>query len=150
MPQSLAKIYLHLVFATKGHRPIIDPSHRDELAAYAVGTMKGLNCPSIRIRAVADHLHCLFLLGRTTEVADVVEALKGSTSRWLKTKGPDYAQFHWQVGYGVFSVSASLVEATCAYIDNQEAHHRQCTFKDEFLTFLKKYDMEYDERYVWD
>ena len=112
-------------------------------------TMPYLRVP-IEINTEPDHAHVLFLLGRTASLSDVVGGLKKSATEWLRARSPQYAGFHWQAGYGAFSVSQSAVEDVRTYIRNQAEHHRVKTFQDEFRAFLKKYEIEYDEKYVWD
>jgi REP element-mobilizing transposase RayT len=97
-----------------------------------------------------DHLHILFRLGRRQSTADVVEELKKSSSKWIKAKGQEFASFYWQNGYGAFSVGQSGVAEVTNYISRQKEHHRNKTFQEEFRTFLTKFELEYDERYVWD
>jgi REP element-mobilizing transposase RayT len=151
MPQSLAQIYLHIVFSTKDRRPFLqDKSIRDEAHNYLGGACNNLGCPVLRVGGVADHVHILCRLGRTLSVAELVKELKRVSSQWLKAKSPDLADFYWQNGYGAFSVSPGHVEALRAYIANQEEHHRQTTFQDEYRRLLTKYGLEWDERYVWD
>jgi putative transposase len=151
MPQSLAQIYLHIVFSTKERRPCLhDALVRDEVHNYLGGTCNNLDCPVLRVGGVADHVHILCRLGRSISVADLVRELKRESSKWLKTKGPDLADFHWQNGYGAFSISPGHVEAVRRYIETQEEHHRAVTFQDEFRRLLTKYGLEWDERYVWD
>jgi REP element-mobilizing transposase RayT len=111
---------------------------------------RSLDCPSLAIGGTADHIHALFRLSRTKTVADIVEEVKVATSKWLKTKGPTLRYFHWQNGYGAFSIGESGVNALRRYIAAQEEHHRRLTFQDEFRAILKKYRILYDERYVWD
>ena len=106
--------------------------------------------PAKLIGGIADHIHALFNLSRTWCVADVVEAVKTSTSKWMKTQDPVLRAFSWQTGYGAFSVSRSNVETVEEYIRNQRVHHRVQDFKTEFRGLLKKHEVEYDERYVWD
>jgi REP element-mobilizing transposase RayT len=150
MPQSLAQIYLHLVFSTKERRPYIrDDAIRIEAHHYLGGTCNNLDCPILRVGGTEDHVHVLCRLGRTITVANLVKELKRESSQWLKTK-PDLEEFSWQNGYGAFSVSPSHVDALRAYIENQEGHHRKETFQDGFRRLLTKYQIEWDERYVWD
>lgn len=106
--------------------------------------------PSLTINGVADHVHILFLLSRKHALCDVVEEVKKSTSKWIKTKGNFYKNFYWQNGYGAFSVSQSNVEVVKKYIEDQKEHHRRKSFKEEYLGLLKKYHVDYDEKYVWD
>ncbi|MBI3410755.1 MAG: IS200/IS605 family transposase [Planctomycetes bacterium] len=151
MPQSLAQIYVHIVFSTKERRPFLqDQSLREEAHKYLGAMCNNLDCPVLRVGGVADHVHVLCRLGRTITLADLVRELKRESSKWLKTKAPTLDDFHWQNGYGAFSVSPAHVEAVRQYIANQEEHHRATSFQDEFRRLLKKYGLEWDERYVWD
>jgi putative transposase len=150
MPQSLAKIYIHLIFSTKNREPILADDVRAELHAYMGGTLKGLDCVPLEINSEPDHAHLLFLLSRKFALSDVIGGLKKSATDWLRTKGERYRQFFWQAGYGAFSVSQSGLDDVRTYIQTQRQHHTTKTFQDEFRAFLKKYEIEYDERYVWD
>ena len=102
------------------------------------------------INGTADHVHILSTLPRTVTLAKYIEEIKRPSSRWIKTKGGMYSKFAWQNGYGAFSVSSSKVDAVKRYIAGQKEHHREVTFIEEFLEFLQKYNIEYDERYLWD
>ncbi len=150
MPQSLANILVHLVFSTKDRRPLIDEGISDELHRYLSTACKTCGCPALRVGGTADHVHILFSLSRTTTVADVVQTVKADSSKWAKTKGRKYEQFAWQAGYGAFSISQSQVNRLTRYIAEQVKHHTTGTFQDEFRALLRKYEVEYDERYVWD
>lgn len=150
MPQSLASILVHLIFSTKNRQPWIEPSIEPELHPYVATVFKGLDSPCLTLNNTADHVHILFRLGRKASVADVVEKAKSSSSKWIKTKGPQYQEFYWQGGYGAFSIGESGVLALKQYIGNQKDHHRTKTFQEEFRVFLARYRVEYDERYVWD
>ncbi len=150
MPQSLSRILVHLVFSTKNREPFLTPGVQAELHPYVAGAFANLECPSLRVGGVEDHIHVLFGLSRTRTVADIVEAVKTGSSKWLKTKGPQFAGFHWQSGYGAFSVSQSDAEKVIEYIRNQAEHHRKTTFQEEYRRFLERYQISYDERYVWD
>ncbi len=150
MPQSLACILVHLVFSTKDRRPLISDAVRPQLRAYIVGTLVNHGSPSLITNSVADHVHILLSLSRTITIAKVVEKLKTGSSSWMKTQGQEFANFFWQNGYGAFSIGQSGVDQLKAYITNQPEHHRGVTFQEEYRMFLKKYTVEYDERYVWD
>jgi putative transposase len=151
MPQSLAQIYLHIVFSTKDRKAFLqDPAIRDEVHRYLGGTCNKLDCPVLCVGGVADHLHILCRLGRTISVADLVKELKRDSSQWVKAKSPPLADFYWQNGYGAFSVSPAHVEPLRDYIGKQEEHHRAETFQEEFRRLLAKYGLQWDERYVWD
>ena len=150
MPQSLAKLYVHLVFSTKNRDRCLTPDLRNDLHAYMGGTLNGLGCTAIEINSEPEHVHALFLLGRTVALSEMVGQFKTSSNEWLRTKHMRFAHFHWQNGYGAFSVSQSNVEGVRKYIRDQEEHHERISFQDEFRAFLRRYEVEYDERYVWD
>lgn len=150
MAQSLSKIYVHLIFSTKGREQTLPDEIRPELHAYLAGILKGLGCAPIEINTEPDHSHVLFLLARTVTLSDVVGHLKKSSNDWLRKQGPPFAEFFWQAGFGAFSVSQSQVEDVRAYIRNQREHHRAKSFQEELRAFFKAYEVEFDERYVWD
>lgn len=150
MPQSLARIYLHLIFSTKDRTPIINNQIRDPLHRYIATVLKNLGCHANLINSVEDHVHLLFELGRTVAVSKAVEDVKKSSSKWIKTQPAGVADFAWQSGYGIFSVSHSNVDAVRDYISSQREHHRKRTFQEELRTLLEKHGVEYDERYIWD
>ena len=151
MPQSLANVLLHIVFSTKHRTPFLkSKAIREELNAYMVGTLRKIDCPSLIVNCVEDHLHCLCQLSRTITIAKLVEEMKSSSSAWVKKQSTDLKDFYWQAGYGAFSVSQSNVETVKAYIANQEEHHQRIGFQDEFRQFLHRHGIEWDERYVWD
>ena len=151
MPQSLTQIYLHLVFSTKNRVPdLCDPEIRSHLLRYLVGTCHNQNSPSLQIGGVEDHIHILCRLGKTISVSNLVRELKRDSSKWLKEQSPSLADFHWQSGYGAFSLSPAHVDPAKVYIENQEEHHRTETFQDEFRRLCRKYGIEIDEQYVWD
>ncbi|MEI6534631.1 MAG: IS200/IS605 family transposase [Verrucomicrobiaceae bacterium] len=150
MPQSLAKLYVHLVFSTKNRDRVLLDDVRPDLHAYIGGTLNGMGCGPVEINTEPDHAHVLFLLSRTEALSDVVGGLKKSATEWLRARSPNYSRFHWQAGYGAFSVSQSALDDVRAYIRDQREHHRGRTFQDEFRALLQKYEIEFDERYVWD
>jgi len=148
MPQSLAKIYIHIVFSTKHGRTVISEEIRKELQAYIVGTITRLNSYTCEIYANPDHVHILCLLPRTITVADFVSKIKTSSSKWMKTIG--VSDFSWQDGYGIFSVSSSKAPVVEKYIRNQPTHHKKTNYKDELRLFFKEYNIDFNEKYVWD
>jgi len=151
MPQSLAKILVHTVFSTKDRRPFLrDKFLRDELHPYLGGILMHHDCQPLIVGGVEDHVHILSTLSRTCEVAEMVKEIKRGSSLWLKTKGPDLHNFAWQNGYGIFSIGYSQVAAVRDYIAKQDEHHRKISFPDEYRGFLKRYEIEFDELYVWD
>jgi REP element-mobilizing transposase RayT len=150
MPQSLAAIYVHLIFSTKNREPSIRPEIEDELRAYIGGILRELESPMLCANGTTDHVHILFRLGRKIALAELVEEIKKRSSKWIKTKGPEYRDFYWQNGYGAFSIGQSGVDDLKRYIARQKEHHSIKSFQDEFRAFLVKYKIEFDERYVWD
>lgn len=151
VPQSLAKILVHTVFSTKDRRPFLrDKPLRDELHKYLGGILTNLECQPIVVGGVEDHVHLLCALSRTCDAAAMVKEVKRGSSLWMKTKSPDVADFAWQNGYGIFSIGFSQIESVREYIAGQEEHHRKVSFQDEFRQLLRRYEIEFDERYVWD
>ena len=151
MSQSLSKMWSHLIFSTKDRYPFLsDNSVREQLHAYLATILRNHDCPTLQVGGAADHVHVLFALSKNHSVAQVVYEVKRSSSKWIKTKGLAYKKFYWQSGYGAFSVSQSHVEQVRRYILRQEQHHRKVTFQDEYREFLRRYDVEYDQRYIWD
>jgi REP element-mobilizing transposase RayT len=150
MPQSLAFLLVHVIFSTKDRKPVLDVSMRPALHAYLATVARNAKCECYRVGGVADHVHLAVRVSRTTNVAELVEILKSSSSKWLKTQSPALSKFAWQKGYGAFSAGPADLDALVSYIDAQEAHHSKQTFQDEFRAFLKRYGIECDERYLWD
>jgi putative transposase len=151
MPQSLSNVLLHVVFSTKNRRPMLNtPDLRNVMTGYLIGTLRNVKCPSLITTVVEDHVHILCNLHRTVTIAQLLETVKTSSSSRIKEEHAVLRDFHWQNGYGAFSVSQSNVDQVKAYIDNQEEHHRTRTFQEEFRLLLKRHGVEFDERYVWD
>ena len=150
MPQSLAFLLIHIVFSTKNRAPVLDAAVRPALHAYLATVARNMDCECYRAGGVDDHVHLAIRLSRIVTVAKLVEELKTSSSKWLKTQSPALVAFAWQRGYGAFSVRPSGLDALRHYIDTQEEHHRKRTFQEEYRAFLTQYAIEYDERYVWD
>jgi putative transposase len=150
MPQSLARVLIHLIYSTKNRERVLAESIREELHRYTAGILRELGSPALGINSVEDHIHIVFTLGRTRSISEVVEEVKTGSSKWIKTKAPEFSNFHWQAGYGAFSISQSNLDDVLKYVANQQDHHRRKTFQDEFREFLKRYQIEYDEKYVWD
>jgi len=131
MPQSLANLYVHLIFSTKNRHPFLIKEARPALHAYMATVLANLNSPAVLINSVEDHVHVLFNMGRTVTLANVVEDVKKSSSKWIKTQGASFSKFAWQSGYGGFSVSESNAPKVANYIRKQEEHHRVKSFQDE-------------------
>lgn len=150
MGQSLVKNYLHIVFSTKHRQPLINDAIEHELHAYLGGICKNLECHPIKVGGHVDHIHILCMLSKKIALMKLLEEIKSHSSKWIKTKGEKFANFYWQDGYGAFSVNPSEVEAVINYIASQKEHHSKKTFQDEYKAILIKYQVDYDERYVWD
>jgi len=150
MPQSLSSILIHLVFSTKNREPFITPPIERELHPYMAAIFREFKSPSRCIDGTEDHVHILLSLARIITVADLVEEVKTNSSKWIKNKGREFKNFHWQKGYGAFSIGQPNVSALKRYIRDQKQHHQRITFQDEYRKFLTSCGIDYDERYVWD
>ncbi len=149
MSQSLSSVYLHIVFSTKDRFPFFSERQvREEVHAFLGGIAKNRSCPPVLVGGVADHV--LLQLGRIVSQADLVKELKRSSSVWIRERFPQFHKFSWQAGYGAFSVSVSSLDSVRSYIEKQEEHHARVSFQDEFIQFLRKHRLDYDERFVWD
>jgi REP element-mobilizing transposase RayT len=147
MPQSLAAVYVHVVFSTKDRTPWIRDEHLAELHEYLGGTANRLQCQSLGVSGVADHAHMLVRLSRTSTLSDLVRDLKSNSSGWMKDKARD---FSWQSGYGAFSFSQADLPRLRAYLAVQHEHHAKVSFQDELRALLREHGLEWDERYLWD
>ena len=150
MSQSLSQVICHIVFSTKERRPWLDPQIRPRMHAYLATLCRDCDCEAYRVGGAADHVHIAARLARTISQADLLENIKKTSSFWIKQQGSQYEQFFWQGGYGNFSIGWSQLEELVRYIDRQELHHRTQTFQEEYRALLRKYHVEFDERYVWD
>ncbi len=151
MPKSLAQVYLHLVFSTKNRVPFLnDRALQNETHTYLGGAYRNLDSPSLTVGGIEDYVHILCRFSRIITIANLLKGLKKESSKWIKRKDSSLNDFHWQGGYGAFSISPADVPKLRQYIARQEEHHRQEGFQDEFRRLLRKFDVEYDERYVWD
>jgi putative transposase len=149
MPQSLARILVHVVFSTKNREPFLSKEIRSKLHGYLAAVGRELGCEVFRVGGVSDHVHLAIDLGRTIAISKFVQKVKQTSSVWLKESAALH-QFEWQSGYGSFSVGQSQLETLIGYVSNQEEHHRKITFQDEYRALLKKYGIEADEQYFWD
>ena len=150
MAQSLSNILLHIVFSTKHRQPFIDETIERELFKYLATACNTLGCPTHGMGAADDHIHIACTLARTVTVSKLIQELKQDSSHWMKQQGAAYADFAWQNGYGAFSIGQSQLEDLQRYIANQRDHHRRESFEDEFRRLLAKYEIDADERYLWD
>jgi len=150
MPQSLAKVLLHIVFSTKNRKPRILGALQPQLHAYLAGACRALGSEALRVGGTEDHVHIACTLPRTLTVSQLLEEIKKSSSKWMKNQDEANADFSWQTGYGAFSLGKSQLPALIRYIDRQPEHHRVRSFDDELRELLRKYDVAYDERYLGD
>lgn len=149
MAQSLSKLYVHIIFHIKSNSCEIRKQEKDELYAYMGAIIKDNESIPFLINGVEDHVHILCVISKNISLAKLVEEIKRHSSRWIKTKSNYYSKFAWQGGYAGFSVSPSLHNRTKNYIAKQEEHHKKMTFQEEYLLFLKEYNIEYNEQYLW-
>ena len=149
MGNTYCAIHIHYVFSTRGRIPMITGELRDRLSGYVGGILKKYHVTALCIGGTSDHLHILASLPTEISVAKVAQVAKGGSPKWIHDTFPDKCTFAWQRGYGAFSVSISQIQDTVEYIRNQEEHHRTRSFQDEYLMFLKKHGVQYDERYLW-
>ena len=150
MPQSFGCMNCHIIFSTKNREPLILPDFAPRVYQYIGGTARNTGNTLMAAGGMPDHVHLLVSLGKQSCIADVVRDLKSNSSRWIHETFADLRGFAWQTGYGAFAVSYSNLDQIRQYIANQQEHHRVHTFKEEFMAFLKRHNLEYDERYVWD
>ena len=148
MPQSLARVLVHMVFSTKHREPLIPPPLRERVFSYLGGILAGISCPPVIVGGTSDHVHALFVLSKNLALSKAAEELKKDSSKWAKLHV--HPAFYWQSGYGAFSVDPEDVDAVRAYIATQEQHHAAHTFQDEVRDLYRKAVMDWDERYVWD
>ena len=149
MPQSLCKIYIHLIFHIKDTSTQIRDADLERVHEYIGQLINTTGCTDIRVGGTGDHVHALFLLSKDAAPSYVVEEVKRNSSRWIKNLAPYYRMFSWQGGYAVFSVSQSVVDKTLQYISNQLEHHKTRTFQDEYREFLRLYNIQFNEDYVF-
>ena len=149
MAHTFTNLLTHMIFFTRERAPLIADAVRADLHGYLGGILRELHAIPLKIGGTMDHVHLLIRLPADLAVADCLRVIKTNSSSWVKEKWPERRSFAWQGGHGAFSVSESNRASVIRYIQGQEAHHRKITFKDEFITFLRKHRMEFDERYIW-
>jgi REP element-mobilizing transposase RayT len=150
MGHTYTSLLFHCVFSTKERRAWIDPELQERLWPYLGGIARENDMTALSIGGVADHVHMLLSLPSNMAVSKAMQLVKGGSSKWVHDTFPERREFKWQDGYGAFSIGLSQVEDTRRYIENQAEHHRKRTFQEEFISFLKRHGIEYDERYIWD
>ena len=149
MASTFTKILVHFVFSTKNRMPTVAPAVEPGLHAYMVGISRNLECWTLAINGMPDHIHMLVSLSKKISVVTFMEEVKRDSSRWMNKEHPQRETFRWQDGYAGFSIGESGVEPLKVYIANQKKHHERKSFQEELLELLKKYHVEYDERYIW-
>lgn len=150
MAHTFTNLLTHIIFSTKDRAPQIDAELKPELHAYLGGMIREVKGKAYLINGTADHVHLLVSLPPTVALSDALKVIKANSSRWVSDRWTARKNFRWQIGYGAFSVSKSNTAGVIRYIENQEAHHRKTTFQEEFLEFLRRHGIEYDERYIWE
>ncbi len=150
MPQSFLFLNCHIIFSTKSREPLLMPEWAGRLYEYIGGTLRAKGGVLLAAGGICDHIHLLASLGKQMSVADAVRDIKSNSSHWIHETITGLRGFAWQNGYGAFSVSKSNVDGVKHYIASQEEHHRVRSFQEEFLDFLKRHEMEYDEKYLWE
>lgn len=150
MAQTLVSLYVHIIFSTKHRVNIIQPEVEADLFAYMGGIANNNKSKLLAAGGTANHVHLLASLSKNIPLSELVGDIKRDSSVWIKTQGHRYSKFHWQDGYGAFSVGYTQIDSVKRYIARQKEHHARVSFEDEFRYFLKKYNVEYDERFIWD
>ena len=150
MPRSFFQMYGHLIFSTKNRINYLDDNIRPRLHSYMATIFRNMGCPYVHVGGAEDHIHVLFDIGKTNLLINIVREVKKDTSKFIKNIDTKYQYFYWQNGYGLFSVSPANKEKVINYIDAQMEHHKTMSFQEEFRAYLKKYNINYDEKYIWD
>lgn len=150
MANTFSQLYVHIVFAVQGRVSLIDNRWKDELYKYICGIVNMNNQKVYSINGVSDHIHLLVSIKPNCLLSDLVKDIKSSSTKWINANSFVKGKFQWQEGFGSFSVSQSHVSKVIAYIDNQEKHHQQSSFREEYIKLLKSYKIEYNEKYVFD
>jgi REP element-mobilizing transposase RayT len=150
MPNTYAKLYIQIVFAVHGRQNLIPKLHKEELHKYITGIIQKRNHKMLAINVMPDHAHIFVGLNPSLSISDLVRDIKTNSSAFITEKKIVRNKFKWQEGYGAFSYSQSQVDAVVKYVLNQEEHHRKKSFRDEYMEFLKKFNVEYDDRYLFE
>lgn len=148
MANTFSQIYIHVVFAVKGRENLIH-KWKDELYKYICGIVKANHEKVYAINGMPDHIHLLLSIKPDCKLSDLMRDIKASSSKWINTKKIVLGKFQWQEGFGAFSCSQSQLDVVIAYIDNQEKHHSKKSFRQEYIELLKKYQIEFNEKYVF-
>jgi putative transposase len=149
MGHTYTKLITHIIFSTKDRTPLLTLDHRADIHDYLRGILRGIHCDTLAINGVADHVHAAVQIPPSLSVSEVIQTAKTNSSKWINDVRMFRCHFAWQRGFSAFSVSDSSVDKLLKYIANQEQHHRNVPFQEELLAFLKRYKIDYDERYIW-
>lgn len=149
MAHTFTNLLTHLIFSTKDRGPLIDAELKPSLLAYLGGIVREMRATALIINGTADHVHALVALPPSLSLSDLMRVLKTNSSKWVHETWVARSKFGWQTGFAAFSVSQSNVATVIEYIAQQEEHHRKVTFQEEYLAFLRKHKVDYDERYLW-
>jgi REP-associated tyrosine transposase len=150
MPQSLACLQVHFVFSTKNRLPVITPELAPRLYSYIGGIVRDAKCVLLCAGGMPDHVHLLISMSREMSASEMMRLVKANSSKWVHETFAEINSFAWQTGYGAFSVSFSMTDVVKGYIARQEEHHGNQSFQDEYRALLRKHEVPFDERYVWD
>ena len=150
MANTYTQIYIQIVFAVKGKQSLILKENREELHKFITGIVSRRNQKLFAVFAMPDHVHILLSMSPTVSISDLVRDIKAGSSKFINEKGWTNGKFNWQEGYGVFSYSKSSVDSVVKYILNQEEHHKKKTFREEYLDFMAKFEIEYDPKYLFE
>jgi putative transposase len=150
MAHTFTNLLTHIIFSTKDRMPTLEPNLKERLFPYMGGIFRELGATPLLINGPTDHVHILAVLPAKLSVAEILNKVKANSSGWVHKTFPTRSTFAWQIGYAAFGVSPSQKPTALDYIAGQEEHHRKISFKEEFISFLKKHEIEYDERYLWE
>ena len=150
MPGTFSQIYIHTVFAVKGRENLIDKSWKEDLHKYIAGIIRAKEQKSIIVNGVADHIHAFIGLRPSMLISDIVRDIKNNSTNFINDNKLVHGKFSWQEGYGAFSHSYSQIETVYNYILRQEEHHKKKTFREEYIGFLKKFDVPFEEKYLFE
>ena len=150
MATTYTKLLYHIIFSTKRREPLISRGLRDDLYSYIGGILRARKGLLVEIGGMPDHVHLAIRIRPDVSVAEIVRLVKANSSKWVNERPEARGRFTWQEGYAAFSVSASQLPGVCRYLQSQEDHHRTKTFQEEYVEFLRRHDMEFDESHLWD
>ena len=150
MAGTYTQIYIHAVFAVKNRLSLIKNESKDDIFKYIAGILKNKNQRPIIINGTTNHIHILFGLNPSFSISEIIRDIKNNTTNYINKNNYSFGRFSWQAGYGAFSYSCSQIETIYKYISNQESHHKKKSFKEEYIGFLKKFGVPYEEKYLFD